>query len=115
MKCTKTVRNLTAEGGRWGTLTPARAVVPPPRLRAKGGSFSSPLRSLPGGPGWALAACFGGGKYLRIPAPEPLFLGAAEALPWLCFRLTPQKKVILVIRCLNAPGSRVVTGFERLP
>lgn len=34
---------------------PARAVAPPPRLRAKWIVFSAPLRTTPGGSGWALA------------------------------------------------------------
>lgn len=46
----------------------ARAVVPPPRLRAKWVVFSAALRTTLGGSGWALARRFGGGSNLRNPA-----------------------------------------------
>jgi len=46
----------------------ARAVVPPPRLRAKWVVFSAHLRTTPSGSGWALAWCSRGGRNLRDPA-----------------------------------------------
>jgi hypothetical protein len=45
-----------------------RAVVPPPRLRAKWVNFSADLRNTLGGSGWALAWRLGGGRNLRNPA-----------------------------------------------
>lgn len=48
----------------------ARAVVPPPRLRAKWVAFSAPLRTTLGGSGWALAWRCGEVESLRNPAPR---------------------------------------------
>lgn len=53
---------------------PARAVVPPPRLRAKWVVFSAPLRTTPGGSGWALTRRCGKVESLRNPAPRGVFL-----------------------------------------
>ena len=47
---------------------PARAVVPPPRLRAKWVVFSAHLRTTLAGAGWMLARRFERRKNLRIPA-----------------------------------------------
>lgn len=52
---------------------PARAVVPPPRLRAKWVVISAPLRTTPGGSGWALAWRCGEVESLRNPAPRGYF------------------------------------------
>lgn len=46
----------------------ARAVVPPPRLRAKWVDYPAHLRTTLGGSGWALALRLGGGRNLRNPA-----------------------------------------------
>ena len=54
-------------------IHPARAVVPPPRLRAKWVVFSAPLRTTPGGSGWALAWRCGEVGSLRNPAPRGYF------------------------------------------
>lgn len=51
----------------------ARAVVPPPRLRAKWVVFSAPLRTTPGGLAWALARRCGEVESLRNPAPRGYF------------------------------------------
>ena len=53
--------------------TPARAVVPPPRLRAKWVVFSAPLRTTLGGSAWALARHCGVVESLRNPAPRGFF------------------------------------------
>jgi hypothetical protein len=52
---------------------PARAVVPPPRLRAKWGVFSATLRTTLGGSGWAHAWRFSGDRNLRNPAKVDVF------------------------------------------
>lgn len=55
------------------TSHPARAVVPPPRLRAKWVVFSAHLRTTLDGVGWALAWRFRGGRNLRNPAKVDVF------------------------------------------
>lgn len=55
-------------GGQWRASNLARAVVPPPRLRAKWVIFSAPLRTALGGSGRTHAWRFGGGRNLRNPA-----------------------------------------------
>ena len=64
------------KGGTGVLLSPARAVVPPPRLRAKWVVFSALLRPPRGGPGWALAWRFVGGRNLRNPAKVDVFRNA---------------------------------------
>ena len=51
----------------------ARAVIPPPRLRAKWVVFSAPLRATHGGLGWALAWRCREVESLRNPAPRGYF------------------------------------------
>lgn len=55
----------------------ARAVVPPPRLRAKWVVFSARLRTNLGGAGWALGWSLERGENLRNPAR------VGEYLEWL--------------------------------
>lgn len=52
---------------------PARAVVPPPRLRTKWVTFSALLQLPRDGPGWALGRRFGGVRTLRNPATGGYF------------------------------------------
>ena len=49
-------------------IHPARAVVPPPRLRAKWSVFSAPLRTTLGGSGWGSARRCWEVKSLQNPA-----------------------------------------------
>ena len=58
----------------------ARAVVPPPRLRAKWVVFSAPLRTTPGGSGWALAWRCKVVESLRKPAPMGYFFERSEGV-----------------------------------
>jgi hypothetical protein len=63
---------------KWGSGVlqhSARAVVPPPRLRAKWVVFSAPLRTTLGGSGWASGWRCGEVQSLRNPAPRAYFFG----------------------------------------
>ena len=57
----------------------ARAVVPPPRLRAKWVFFSAHLRTTLGGAGWALGWHCREVKSLRNPAPRGEFFERSVA------------------------------------
>lgn len=56
----------------------ARAVVPPPRLRAKWVVFSAHLRTTIDGVGWALAWRYRGGRNLRNPTKVVVFDNACK-------------------------------------
>lgn len=61
-------------------IHPARALVPPPRLRAKRAGISAPLRSCLAGLAIELLGRIGALGLLRIPAPTRCFDGAVLIL-----------------------------------
>ena len=67
-----------AIGRRQGDLYLARAVVPPPRLRAKSVLISAPLQPLPDSARWASPERARAKKTLQNPAPIPCFMSAQE-------------------------------------
>ncbi len=67
-------------GGRRGAAVdpcfhPARALVPPPRPRAKRGAFSAPLQTTQRGQGSGLEAGYGARQKPAIPCTERAFTG----------------------------------------
>ena len=91
----------------------ARAVGPPPRLRAKWIVFSAPLRSTLGGSGWAFGWRFGRGGNLRNPAR------VGELLKWVgdaCrdFQERCRKRVIRKYGGKQMPGSPEFIGVGEL-
>lgn len=91
----------------------ARAVVPPPRLRAKWVVFSAALRTAQRGPGRGSAWRCGWGKSLRNPA-RVVVLGDAAGSGWVRFQERHRKKVIKKCGAEQVSEGPVFIGFRRL-
>ena len=76
----------------------ARAVVPPPRLRAKWVVFSAHLRTTLGSAGWALAWRFRKGRNLRNPAKVDIYGNAYKHAHTAEFSRCLGKKVSFFLR-----------------
>ena len=90
----------------------SRAVVPPPRLRAKWVVFSAPLRTTPGGSGWALGWRFGGSGTLRIPARVDVLRNAYKHARTAEISRCLGKKVSFFLRGYFGLGRPVFVGLE---
>ncbi len=83
----------------------ARAVVPPPRLRAKWVDFSAHLRITLDGAGWALAWRFRGSRNLRNPAKVDVFRTAYKHAQTAGFSRCLGKKVSFFLKgCCDLEG-----------
>lgn len=91
----------------------ARAVVPPPRLRAKWVVFSAHLRTIRSGPGWGSARRCEEVKSLRNPARVGV-LGDGVDAGWMLFQERHRKKVIRKCGAGKVLESPVFIGFRRL-
>lgn len=89
----------------------ARAVVPPPRLRAKGGVFSAHLRTIPRSPGCGSARRSGGVKTLRNPAKVGSFRKAHKRAWTAGFSWCLEKRVRFFLSGVYLVGGPVFTGL----
>ena len=90
----------------------ARAVVPPPRLRAKWVVFSAYLRTIPRSPGCGSALRSGGVKTLRNPAKVGRFRKAHKCAWAAGFSWCLGKRVRFFLSGVCLAGGPVFTGLE---
>lgn len=122
---TVTARRVGGRGKSWRTILGrgrpgkvglhlARAVVPPPRLRAKSVLISAPLQPIPDSARWASPGRTGAEKTLQNPAPTPCFMSAQERFLKALFSGDPRETSNLGMEGLGISWSPRAMRFRGL-